>query len=89
MSSLFGIVCICTSSGKVHVIKIRVDAKYNQEQGGDVLNLRSNGLPGLNEQPFWSTGLQPKGIIPLILRMGSSDMRGLIQSLPGLNPYLD
>jgi hypothetical protein len=52
-----------------------------------VLNLRSNGLPGLTEQPFWSAGLQPKGFISLI--PGSSDRRGLIQSLPGLNPSLD
>ncbi|OQU75702.1 hypothetical protein SORBI_3010G009200 [Sorghum bicolor] len=45
--------CICTSSGKVHVIRIRADAKYNQEQAGEgvkseelVQGVASIDLPG-------------------------------------------
>ncbi|XP_066372727.1 uncharacterized protein [Miscanthus floridulus] len=45
--------CICTSSGKVHVIRIRADAKYNQEQAGEgvkseelVQGVASIKLPG-------------------------------------------
>ncbi|XP_066375807.1 putative acyl-activating enzyme 19 isoform X3 [Miscanthus floridulus] len=45
--------CICTSSGKVHVIGIRADARYNQEQAGEgvkseelVQGVASIDLPG-------------------------------------------
>ena len=50
---LFRFACICTSSGKVHVIGIRADAKYNQEQAGEgvkseelVQGVASINLPG-------------------------------------------
>lgn len=49
---LFRFACICTSSGKAHVIRIRADAKYNQEQAGEgakselVQGVASIDLPG-------------------------------------------
>ncbi|AQL02562.1 Putative acyl-activating enzyme 19 [Zea mays] len=79
--------CICTSSGKVHVIRIRVDirtrvdAKYNQEQGGDGVKSEElvQGLDAKYNQEQAGEGAKSE---ELVQGLASIDLPGDIFSSP-------